>query len=185
MAAREAFVGMALGFALHALTTLLTAAGEVVSTEMGFSMARIVNPESGVDATVVSQLFSVFGFLLILQADLHHEALRILDQTWRACPVGEPFALEPIWNGIRLLISQSLLLALQYSFPILGLMLLLTVGMVLLGRAVPAINLMEFGFTARVLAALCVVGWFLAEGTPFLLQSFADLLAGARAMFQG
>jgi flagellar biosynthetic protein FliR len=184
-AVREAFVGLALGFALHALTTVLTAAGEVVSTEMGFSMARIVNPESGVDATVVSQLFSVFGFLLILQFDVHHEALRILEQTWRACPVGQPFALEPIWNGIRLLISHSLLLALQYSFPILGLMLLLTLGMVLLGRAVPAINLMEFGFTARVLAALAVVGWFLTEGTPFLLRAFTDLMAGARAMFPG
>jgi flagellar biosynthesis protein FliR len=34
-------------------------------------------------------------------------------------------------------------------------MLLMSVGMVLLGRAVPSINLMEFGFALRVVAALC------------------------------
>ncbi|MBM4061004.1 MAG: flagellar biosynthetic protein FliR [Planctomycetes bacterium] len=183
MALREGVVGIALGFALATMTALLLSAGEVVSAEMGFSLARTMDPESGVDSTVVSQLLQTFGFLLLLQFDVHHEALRVLEQTFRSCRVGEPFDIEPIWAGLQALVGGSVMLAVQYAFPVLGLMLLLSVAMVLLGRAVPAINLMEFGFALRVLLALGALAWFLAEGAPFLVSTFAAILDGARAMF--
>ncbi|MBX3462700.1 MAG: flagellar biosynthetic protein FliR [Planctomycetes bacterium] len=183
MALREGVVGLALGFAVSTLTSLLVAAGEVISHEMGFSMARTMNPENGGDTTVVSQLLQVLGFLLILHFDLHHEALRVLEQTFRACPVGQPFDFAPIWAGLSTLVANSVQIALQYSLPVLGVMFLLSVGMVLLGRAVPAINLMEFGFALRVLLALLAASVFLVEGAPFLIQSFRALLDGAAAMF--
>jgi flagellar biosynthetic protein FliR len=183
MGMREAFVGLVLGFAISLMTHSLVAAGEILANEMGFSMARIVNPESGADSSVVSQLLQVVGFLLILALDLHHEALRVLQQTYLACPVGESLALEPIWAGLHTLVGASITVAVSYAFPVLGVMLLLTVGMVLLGRAVPQINLMEFGYAARVLVALAAAAWFLADGTPFLVSSFQDFLDGARAMF--
>ena len=183
MAVREGVVGISLGFALSTMTSLLVSAGEIISSEMGFSMARMMNPESGTDATVMSQLLQVFGFLLILQFDLHHEALRVLEQTFRACRVGEPFDIAPIWEGLKVMVAGSVALALQYSLPMLGLMFLLSVGMVLLGRAVPAINMMEFGFALRVLLALGVMALFLTKGTPFLLDSFQALLDRASAMF--
>lgn len=185
MAVGEAVVGIALGFALSTMTSLLVGAGEIVSSEMGFSLARTINPESGVDATVVSQLLQVLGFLLILHFDLHHEALRVLGTTYANCPVGQPFDLGPIWLGLQTLVAGGLQLALHYAFPVLGVMLLLTVGLVLLGRAVPSINLMEFGFAARVLVALGVLVLFVGEGTPFLLQAFRGILDVAAAMFPG
>lgn len=185
MALREGVVGLALGFALSTMTSMLVGAGEIVSSEMGFSLARTMNPESGIDATVVSQLLQVFGFLLILQLDLHHDALRVLEHTYRACPVGEPFDFGPIWSGLLALVGGSVAMALQYTFPVLGIMLLLSVAMVLLGRAVPHLNLMEFGFALRVLLALGVLVLFLGEGTPFLVQFFRDVLDRAAAMFPG
>ncbi|HEX5053666.1 MAG TPA: flagellar biosynthetic protein FliR [Planctomycetota bacterium] len=183
MAVREGVVGIALGFAMATMTSLLVSAGETISSEMGFTLARTINPESGVDATVVSQFLQVFGFLLILHFDLHHEALRVVEQTFHSCPVGQPFDLLPIWEGLKALVGASVQVAVQYSFPLLGIMLLLSVGMVLLGRAVPAINLMEFVFALRVLLALGALSFLIVEGTPFLLQTFHGLLDGARAMF--
>lgn len=183
MGLREGVVGIALGFALSTMTSMLVSAGEIVSSEMGFSLARTMNPESGTDATVVSQLLQVVGFLLILQLNLHHEALRVLEQTFHSCRVGEPFEFEPIWLGLNTLVAGSVQLALQYAFPILGSMLLLSVGMVLLGRAVPAINMQEFGFALRVLLAIGAMAYFLVEGSPFLVQTFESVLDGARAMF--
>lgn len=183
MAVREGVLGIALGFALTTMTSLLVSAGEIVSSEMGFSMARTMNPDSGIDATVVSQLMQVLGFLLILQLDLHHEALRVLQHTFAACPIGQPFDFTPLWLGLQTLVAGSIELALQYAFPILGLMLLATLGLVLLGRAVPAINLMEFGFGLKILLAMLALMTFLGEGAPFLLDVFQAFLRGARAMF--
>jgi flagellar biosynthetic protein FliR len=180
---REVVIGFALGFALSTLTSMLVSAGEIISSEMGFSMARAMNPDTGADTTVISQFLQVIGFLLILHFDIHHDAVRILKETFTACRIGEPFAFDPIWEGLRTLVSMSVMLALQYSLPILGVMMLLSVAMVLLGRAVPSINLMEFGFALRVLVALAVLAYFLVAGTPFLLDKFSDLLGQCRALF--
>jgi flagellar biosynthetic protein FliR len=167
------------------MTSLLVSAGELISSEMGFSLARTMNPESGVDATVVSQLLQVLGFLLILQFDLHHDALRVLEHTYRACPIGQPFDIEPIWLGLQRTGRRQRRARGAVRFPILGLMLLLSVGMVLLGRAVPNINLMEFGFALRVLLAIGAMAYFLGEGTPFLLQTFRSVLEQSAPMFGG
>ena len=180
---REVFIGLVLGFAISLMTNSLVAAGEIIGNEMGFSMARMMNPESGSDSSVVSQLFQVVAFLLVLSFDLHHEALRVLQQTYEACPVGESLALEPIWTGLQTMVAASISVAVSYAFPVLSMMFLLTIGMVLLGRAVPQINLMEFSYAARVLVALFAAAWFLSDGTPFLLGAFHDFLDGARAMF--
>ncbi|HEB54615.1 MAG TPA: type III secretion protein, partial [bacterium] len=166
MAVREAVIGLALGFALSTMTSMLVSAGEFISSEMGFSLARTINPETGVNGTVVSQLLQVLGFLLILQLNLHHEALRVMEQTFVACPVGQPFDIAPIWDGILALVAGSVEIALQYSFPILGTMMLISVGLVLLGRAVPAINLMEFAFALRIVIALGALALFVVEGAP-------------------
>jgi len=183
LAVREAVIGMSLGYAMSLLTAMLVASGEIVSAEMGFAMARTMNPESGADATVVSQLFQVFAFLLILHYDLHHEVLRILEHTFHSIPIGTAFDIAPIAQGLLAMVSAMLVMALQYALPVLGVMLLVTVGLVLLGRAVPAINLMEFSFAARILLALLASAWFLAEGSPFLTRSFASLLESAAALF--
>ncbi|MFN3243448.1 MAG: flagellar biosynthetic protein FliR [Planctomycetota bacterium] len=185
MGVREGVIGLALGFALSTMTSMLVSAGEFLSHEMGFSMARTINPESGVNGTVISQLLQVVGFLLILSLDIHHEALRIMEHTFRACPIGEPFDILPIWNGIVTLVGGSVQLALQYSFPIMGTMMLISAGLVLLGRAVPAINLMEFAFALRILLALAGLALFLVEGAPFLIQTFNGILEQAVAMFPG
>ena len=185
MGVREGVIGLALGFALSTMTSMLVSAGEFLSSEMGFSMARTINPESGVNGTVISQLLQVVGFLLILSLDLHHEALRVMEQTFHACPVGEPFDFMPIWFGVVELVGGSVHLALKYAFPVMGTMMLVSAGLVLLGRAVPAINLMEFAFALRILIALSGLALFLVEGAPFLIDTFAGILDRAAEMFQG
>lgn len=183
MAIREGVIGLALGFVLATMTSMLVSAGEFISHEMGFSLARTMNPETGVNGTVISQLLQVTGFLLILALDLHHDALRILELTFDSCPIGQPFDFQPIWDGVTALVGGSVRLALQYSFPILGTMLLISTGLVLLGRAVPAINLMEFAFALRIIIALSGLGLFIVEGGPFLIQAFAGILERAAEMF--
>ena len=65
MALTEGVIGLALGFAISTLMSMLIIAGEVISMEMGFSMARSINPESGTNATVVSQFLFFFWLMMV------------------------------------------------------------------------------------------------------------------------
>ena len=185
MAIRESVIGFALGFSFAVIYAMLTMAGEVLSMEMGFSMARTINPDTGTNATVISQLLQVIGALVVFQLDLHHDALLIARQTFEAVPVGQPFDYIPIWEGLRELLSASIRLGMQFTMPIIGIMLLLSSGTVLIGRAVPSINMMEFAFGLRILMALGVLGFYLVEGMPFIVASFEGLFARTSEIFGG
>ena len=184
LAVQEVIIGMAVGMACNLLALLLSAAGEIVSHEMGFGMARAIDPTTGRSSTVVSQLFQLMGFLLILQLDMHHDMLRLLDMVYDWIPVGTAPDTESIFTGLKDMVAMTLSYALQYALPVMGVMVLLTATLVILARAVSNINLLEFSFGLRIMLALLSSAFFLTEGAPFLQSAFDNLMEVAVATFR-
>ena len=184
MALREAVIGLAAGFGLGLMTTFLVSAGEIISHEMGFSMAKTINPETGHTSAVFSQILQTIGALLILQLDIHHDVIKVLGRSYEILQIGQPFDIEPIFKVLTTLIGKSMVIATEYALPVLGVMLLLTSVLVMLARAVQHINLLEFTFGVRILLALFSSAFFLVEGTPFLIQAFAEMIVEAKRMFE-
>ena len=58
-------------------------------------------------------------------------------------------------------------------------------ALVMLARAVPNINLLEFAFPLRIMLALTASIYFLTAGTPFLERMFEALLEQTRLLFTG
>ena len=73
-------------------------------------------------------------------------------------------------------VARAIDFGLQYAIPIFGVMILLTVTLVVLARAVQNINLMEFSFGLRILLAFVASIYFLVEGAPFLEHVFEIVL---------
>ncbi len=185
MVTRELLIGLTCGFALRSITFLLSIAGEVIAHEMGFSMSRVMNPETGTSSTPMAQLFEIMGFMLIFQLNLHHDLLRVLRHTYTVIPVGQPFNYALVYERMTGILSRSIEYGLQYAIPIFGVMILLTVTLVVLARAVQNINLMEFSFGLRILLAFIAAIYFLVEGAPFLERVIEAVILDTRDMFDG
>lgn len=185
IAIREVLIGLSLGFAASSMIFMLGIAGEVIAHEMGFSMSRIMNPETGTATTAMAQLFEIMGFMLIFQLDLHHELLQILRRTYEFVPVGEAFDFSVVYANLANLVARAIDFGLQYAIPIFGVMILLTVTLVVLARAVQNINLMEFSFGLRILLAFAASIYFLVEGEPFLRFVFDQLLIDVGDLVKG
>lgn len=183
LAAQESLIGFAAGYAVSLLTAAVATGGELISHEMGFTMAQVVNPETGKQSAVFAELLEACAYLLIFALDLHHAALHVLGAAYEALPVGHAFDAAAVYERLREMVAATLQYGVRYALPVLGTMLLLTAGFVILARAVPNINLMEFSFAARILLALLGAIWFLAEGTPFLRAMFDTMLHGAGQLF--
>jgi flagellar biosynthetic protein FliR len=184
-ATREVVIGLALGFAVQLILSLLLVAGEILSHEMGFTMARVLNPVTDTSSTAMSQLFEVMGFMMILQLNLHHAMLRGLQHAYEVLPVGRSFDFEPVHARLTAMVGESMELGLRYAMPVFGVMILLTVVLVVLARAVPNINLLEFSFGLRILLAFGAAIYFLVEGAPFLADAFQSLLGSAHSLVDG
>jgi len=183
LAAREAVIGFGFGFAVRLLTTAMAIAGEIISHEMGFGMARIVDPSTGRSSPVISQLFQTVALLLIFELDIHHHVLLSFASIYEFLPVGQGFSIEPVFERMTAMVGATIVFAVRYAIPVIGVMVLLSAVLVMLARAVPNINLLEFAFPVRILLALTASLYFLTSGTPFLEAMFESLLEQARLLF--
>lgn len=185
LAVREAFIGAAAGYVISLLTSALVSAGEIISNEMGFSIAQVMDPLTGKSTPVASSLYEVMGYLLLFGTGLHHEVIKVLGATYEMVPVGHGFDMGLVQERVSAMVSDSLEYGLRYAMPTLAVMSLLTAALVILARAVPNLNLMEFSWGLRILLAILASCWFLAEGRSFLISMFEDLLGKAQVLFRG
>ncbi|MHC4812336.1 MAG: flagellar biosynthetic protein FliR [Planctomycetota bacterium] len=181
----EAVIGFAAGFVISLLAGAMAVAGEMISHDMGFMMSRVMDPVTGRSSPVMSQFFQTIVVLLVFAMDLHHEFLRVLAVAFEVLPVGGGFNIEPVFERMTVLTSDAIELGMRFAIPVMGVLVVLTAMLVMLGRAIPNINLLEFSFGVRILLGIFATSYFISEGTPFLRLIAVHILSGARVLFLG
>lgn len=176
-ALRELMIGLFLAFTLQAALVAVRVGGELVGHEMGFGIATLVDPNTGVQSGVVTQLYEVFFLLGLLAVDGHHLLLRALAQSFERAPVGSlDLTRDLAWNA-QVLLSQTFAAGLSFAAPVIALLAVVSLVVALLARAVPQLNVMEIGFTARIavgLLAMLAFAPMLAPVLEGLYGLFAD-----------
>ncbi|MBP1732645.1 MAG: flagellar biosynthesispathway, component FliR [Deltaproteobacteria bacterium] len=61
---REVLIGLSIGFAIRLLFMCVQAAGEIVSFQTGFAFARVVDPFSSGQASVLEQFLYMLGIMM-------------------------------------------------------------------------------------------------------------------------
>lgn len=180
LAMREILIGLALAFSLHAVMLALRVAGELVGHEMGFNMASIVDPVTGLRTPIITQIYEVFFTLGFLMVDGHQILLKGLAQSFERAPVGMIDIGESLpWIAERLF-AQMFTAGLTFALPVLVLLMAASLLLAFLARAVPQLNVNEAGFTARIaigLLALFVFAPLLSSALNGLYGRFEEGLA--------
>jgi flagellar biosynthetic protein FliR len=169
--AREAVVGIVLGYTLSLFLVPAQIAGEFITQEMGLSLGSIIDPSSGNPNGVVTQIFQYLAILVFFAVDGHHTFLAILHASFQRWPIGGAGMQLPISNLVRgaaVTEEWGLLLAAP-----LGICLFLTsVVLAMMARAAPQMNIFSVGFALRVGTGLV--------GALFLVP---DLITGMVRIF--
>lgn len=185
LALREVMIGLFLAFTLQAALVAVRVGGELVGHEMGFGIATLVDPNTGVQSGVITQLYEVFFLLGLLAVDGHHLLLRALAESFERAPVGSlDLGRDLVWNA-QVLLSQTFAAGLSFAAPVVALLAVVSLVVALLARAVPQLNVMELGFTARIavgLLAMLAFAPLLAPALESLYAGFADGLESVLEM---
>ena len=154
MALREVVIGIFLGFLLQLVLLAVRVAGELVGQEMGFLVARQVDPTSGVASSLVTNLYENMFVLVLLALDGHHWLLRSLERSFAFAPLGRITLGERLAPTALAMFAEMFRAGLVFAAPVMVFLLLVSLLIGLLSRAVPGLNVLEVGFTLRVLVAL-------------------------------
>jgi flagellar biosynthetic protein FliR len=176
MALREAVIGMFLGFLLQFALLAVHVAGELVSQEMGFLVARQVDPTSGTSSTLISSLYENLFVLTFLALDGHHWLLRSLQSSFSFAPVGRITLGTEMASTAIAMFGEMFRAGIVFAAPVMVFLMIVSATIGLLARAVPALNVLEIGFTLRVLVALAAIFLFAPLMGPALETLHRDFL---------
>ena len=147
------FWGMLFGLMMQFVFLALEMAAQILSFNMGMSMATMNDPASGSSTAVLSEFVYLYAALLFFAMDGHLLLVSILFKSFTFWPIGNalnPQSLKSIAGALSWVFSAAVLL----SLPTTVIMLVVQMGFGFLNRISSALNLFSLGFPVGMLAGL-------------------------------
>ncbi|MBM7059156.1 flagellar biosynthetic protein FliR [Pseudomonas sp. UL073] len=176
--------GLLLGLSLQLVFVIFAVVGEVISTQMGMSMARYNDPLNGVSSSsIVSQLYFLLLALLFFAIDGHLLTVSVLYQSFIYWPVGSGLH-YPGFETLIYAMSWVLAAAVLITLPVVFCMTLVQFCFGLLNRISPAMNLFSLGFPMAILTGLLCIHLTLPDLPEHYLHLTRSLLDNLGALMR-
>ncbi len=158
LVAREVLIGALLGFAAGLIFSGLALMGEFASIQGGLGAATVLDPSSGASSVVITSIIQLFGLMIFLAIDGHHEVIRGLALSFSVLPVGQPGFPAAALHSVVEMGSLIFRVAVHLAAPVTAAMVISNVAVGILGRAIPQLNLMALQLPAHVATTLLILG---------------------------
>lgn len=154
---QEFALGLLIGFIVYLTFAGLQLAGQLVDRPMGFTMVNVLDPYTGGQMPVVGQLYYIIALWLFILVKGDHTLIRVLSQSYQLIPVGgEVFFTKGLPYFLQAF-SGLFWLAVQIAVPIFGVLFLTDVGLGVLAKLVPQINVFFIGFPIKTFLGLTLL----------------------------
>ena len=168
----ECLIGFILGLSIRMVFASIQLAGEFVGFQMGFSMASIVDPQSGTDATLMAQLYYFLALLIFLSVNGHHWFFKALVESFRLLSPGRLDFPEGLYRHLMSLAGQMFLIGIKIAAPVMAILILTQVAMGIVARMVPQVNILVTSFPLTIGLGMIFVGLSLELLVPYLRGLF-------------
>ncbi|CAO4145884.1 MULTISPECIES: flagellar biosynthetic protein FliR [Methylorubrum] len=177
----EILIGLMLGLCVRMILAALQTAGTVISQQLGLSYAMTVDPTMGGQQAAIGNFLALLGVTLILATDLHHVALEAIGRSYVLLP---PSGVPAMADAAKLALdafSRGFALAVRISGPFIVFGILFNLGLGVLSRLMPQLQVFFLAVPASVL-----IGMMLFVGALGLIMGlFLDDLGRYLGAFLG
>ena len=164
-------IGLILGFLTMMLISAVQAAGDMIDLFGGFSISAAFNPLNDSSSGVFGRFYNLLAMTLLFAINGHLLLIRGFLTSFDAVPLSG-IALTDMSGVFLETIGQFLIAAIEIAAPLLAVLFLAEIGLGLLSRAAPQMNVFALGFSLKILITLGLAGLAL----PILPGAVSSLL---------
>jgi flagellar biosynthetic protein FliR len=153
MAIIEVLIGAILAFGVMAAFAAFQVGGRVLDYQIGFGLASVIDPQTREDSALLGTALHSLAVLIFFAVDGHHMVLRGLSYTLTQLPPGSglfDFQIAPIVTHFGMMFVYGF----SVVAPVILVLLLVDVGMALISRNMPQVNVFIIGMPVKVLVGL-------------------------------
>ena len=167
----ELMVGLFMGWGIRLVAYAVDFAGQVISTELGFTMGQQLDPMSGGSSNAVGSLLFAFGSLVFLTCGAHHTVIDAFLRSYQVAPMGSLAGSREVGFLIVQSTGQIFHIALQMAAPLICVNFVISLIFSILGKAAPAMNVFSESFAVRIVVGMLLLGLTLGL-TAQLMQDY-------------
>ena len=168
---REMLIGAVLGYVSSLIVSAAQTAGGVLDLQSGLGAATMFDPITGMSTPLISHAYYLIASVAFVTLDGHHTLIAALGRSWELLPVGHAHISTATAQGLMVVSARLLWVAAQIAAPGMAAVFLTDLGLGLIARGVPQMNVFLVGLPAKLIVGLVV----LAAAIP---QAQATISAG-------
>lgn len=174
MLGQELLIGVVLGLTARLTISALQVAGSVVAQQMGLGFVTAVDPTQGQQSVIVGNFLTILGITLVFATDLHYLVIAALNDSYRLFAPGTAFLAGDIAALFTKTVAAAFKVGIQLSAPFLVFGLLFNLGLGILSRLMPQMQVFFVGMPLSILLGFLILLLVVSA----MMGTFLDFLGG-------
>jgi flagellar biosynthetic protein FliR len=174
MLVEEIIIGAVLGLTARLTISALEVAGSVIAQQLGLGFVTTVDPTQGEQGVIIGSFLTMLGITLFFATDMHYLVIAALNDSYTLFEPGEMPAVGDVAALITKTVSGAFRIGIQLSAPFLAFGLLFNIGLGVLSRLMPQMQVFFVALPLSIIIGLLFL--LLVLGT--MMGMFLDYAGG-------
>ena len=170
----EIVIGIVLGATARVTLSALQVAGSVIAQQMGLGFVQSVDPTQGQQGVLIGNFLTMLGVTLLFATDSHHLVISALNDSYKVFAPGEIMPSGDVAALATRAFTAAFRIGLQLSAPFLVFGLVFNIGLGVLARLMPQMQVYFVGVPLSIFAGFLIFGIVIVA----MMGTFLDYFIG-------
>ena len=172
----EIVIGIVLGATARVTLSALAVAGSVIAQQLGLGFVTAVDPTQGQQGLLIGNFLTILGMTLLFATDSHHLVISALNESYRIFSPGELLPSGDIAALATRAFAAAFKIGMQLSAPFLVFGLVFNIGLGVLARLMPAMQVYFVGVPLSIMVGFLIFAFVLTGMMATYLNYFIGVM---------
>ena len=172
----EIVIGIVLGATARVTLSALQVAGSVIAQQLGLGFVTAVDPTQGQQGLLIGNFLTILGMTLLFATDSHHLVISALNESYRIFAPGQMFSTGDVAALATKAFATAFKIGLQLSAPFLVFGLVFNLGLGVLARLMPQMQVYFVGVPLSILIGFLILALVITAIMGTFLDYFVSVM---------
>ncbi len=172
----EIIIGVVLGATARVTLSALAVAGSVIAQQLGLGFVTTIDPTQGQQGALISNFLTLLGLTLLFATDMHHLVIAALSESYKVFSPGELMSSGDVAALATRAFATAFKIGIQLSAPFIVFGLVFNLGLGVLARLMPQMQVYFIGVPLSILAGFLILAAILGTMMGTYLEYFGGVL---------
>ena len=172
----EIAIGIVLGATARVTLAALAVAGSVIAQQLGLGFVTAVDPTQGQQGLLIGNFLTILGMTLLFATDTHHLVIAALNESYRIFAPGQLMPSGDVAALATRAFATAFKIGMQLSAPFLVFGLVFNIGLGVLARLMPAMQVYFVGVPLSIMIGFLIFALVLTGMMATYLNYFIGVM---------